>query len=294
VRRALPALLTAVPAGVLLLVSGAAGEGAEGLDWGGGPLGRLAHGADRVADVLMASLDRTVATTTLVTLAAASILSIGRRGSRAFFAASAVALVLLALWLGLPEHAARPPIFQLADRFLLPLVLVLPAALGVALRGARQWLLAVPLVLATLLHAATLSELLTFGERPGPVERLLLKLPEDETLLGAIVYSADVRSPLSGVLIAHAPFHYELEGRGRVIAPYGHGYMPVHYRPAIDRTFSRGQVERLVRANAERVDWVITDAPESMVASTLSGDGYRLEPVAEDGGVRLLRVEHTP
>lgn len=289
--RTLRLLMTAAPAGLLVVGSSLLGDGADGATWGPGPLARLASAVDRLSDFLIATADTEAVTVSLGVLVIGAFVS-RRPPERRWLAATAATLPIAVLWLALPEHLAKPPIYQLADRFLLPLAVLLPAALGVSLHGVWRWLLAAPLVLGAMLAGTTLAVLLDYGATAGPIERMLARVPDGQVLIGAVEYTSAVKSGLNFVMVSHAPFLYELEGRGRVIAPYGHPHMPIHARGAGADGHVRTHPTELVRLEAARADWVITDAPEQSLPSDLAGPGFQLAPVAREGDLRLLRIDH--
>lgn len=286
-RRAGRVVVLALPATALTALTRLVGEAAQGFTYREGPVERLGHAVARVSDVLVSTMDTDLALVVVLVTAAGAALSVGRRSSTAWRGLAAGSLALLGLALVLPEHVARPSIFQMAERFLLPVALLLPAALGLSLQGWRRRLLIVPLAVALLVHSLLLASLLPWGARPAPVERLLAELPAGAVLLNAVAYASDPSSPIAGTIVANDAFRLQAERRGRVIGRYGHPHMPVHYREPMAGTFD-GPIGRFVELNAPLVGWVLTDAPPGVLPER--GAGWSLAPVADDGGFRLLRV----
>lgn len=280
------ALLSA-PAAALTVVTSLTGEAARGLSWREGTLTRLGLALGRVVDVMASSVDTDLATVAVLTSLGAAALSVGRRASTAWRGPALGTAAVLGLALALPEHVASPPIFQLAERFLLPVALLLPVGLGVSLDGWRRRLLLIPPIGAVLVGSLLLASLLSWGAHPAPVERLLARVPAGAVLLNAVSYASDPRSPVARTLVANDAFRFRAERRGLVIGQYGHPHLPVRWRDPI-ASAAGSPPARFIEENAHLAGWVLTDAPPGHIPER--GAGWSLEPVAEDGGLRLLRV----
>lgn len=289
-RAAIRALLPAAPAVALTVLGSLGGEAARGLLYRGDLVQRAARSLDALVDVLQSAMDTDVAHVWALSLVAAAALS-PWRPLRPRLPGLALGAALLAVALALPDEVVSPSITDLSARFLLPLWLLAPVALGVRLAGRRRALLAVPLGLAVLLHGLTLAALMDAGRRPGPVERLLDRAPPGQRVLNEVLVTTDLRSPFSRVQANRDLFRYAVTRGGVVVGGFGHVHLPVHGRSS-GEPIPPGRVMQSVLRDAHLADWIVTDVPERVLPSTLHGTGFRLRPEAEDSGLRLLRVEH--